>query len=231
MGDDRAEFPTSTSEFDANKALVQPSLRGAPWLGPPTVDYAALLGRERKRLLELLGTVNPVPDWSRQTPCPAWDVADLCRHLLGDDLHLLSTVRDDHQGTEPPTDIDEPSFIDWLDGVQEAWVQASRRISPQLVVDLLRWTGPQITETFRRTDPGAVTQIVSWAADSPVPMWLDMGSRDPSDLIDPRFVRRSGATPTSARTSSGRCSTHCAGPTRISAPQLVQQPGDAGQAG
>lgn len=34
------------------------------------------------RLLELLDTLEP-GDWSRQTDCDAWDVADMVRHLVG----------------------------------------------------------------------------------------------------------------------------------------------------
>ena len=53
------------------------------------------------------------------------DVADLCRHLLGDDLHLLSLVRDGHLGTRPPADGDDQQLIAWLDELQLAWVRGS----------------------------------------------------------------------------------------------------------
>ena len=135
-------------------------------------DYADLFELERTRLLELLATIDQ-PDWSRPTPAPAWDVAGLCRHLLGDDLYLLSLLRDDHLGTEPPAVLDESEFIAWLDTLQEDWVHASRRISPSLVVELLGWLGPRLTDTLRRAQAADLPQHVSWADDQPVPMWLE----------------------------------------------------------
>ena len=61
----------------------------------------------------------------------------------------------------------------WLDELQAEWVRAARRLSPRLVTDLLRWSGPQIAGTFRGEDPRARTASVSWAGPSPVPAWLD----------------------------------------------------------
>ncbi len=138
-----------------------------------TADYPPLLTLERDRLLQLLGTVEEQA-WAWPTPCPAWDVAGLCRHLLGDDFHALSRMRDGYSGTIPPPDVDENGLIGWLDELQKGWVDAARRMSPRLVIQLLEWMGPQVAAAFARADPRAVTQHVSWASDQPVPMWLDI---------------------------------------------------------
>jgi hypothetical protein len=112
-----------------------------------TADYPPLLVVERDRLLQLLRAVEG-PAWNLPTPCPAWDVADLCRHLLGDDFHSLSSIRDGHPGTIPPPDVHETGFVRWLDHLQLAWVDAARRMSPDLVMQLLEWAGPQIAAAF-----------------------------------------------------------------------------------
>jgi uncharacterized protein (TIGR03083 family) len=127
---------------------------------------------ERARLSELLGTLEP-GDWPRPSPCPGWTVLGLCCHLLGDDLGLLSRQRDGYHGTPSPAGLGEAGFVAWLDDLQAEWVRAARRISPQLVTELLDWTGPRVVGMLQRQDPQARTAQVSWAGTSPVPVWLD----------------------------------------------------------
>ncbi|MET0459022.1 MAG: maleylpyruvate isomerase N-terminal domain-containing protein [Ilumatobacteraceae bacterium] len=136
------------------------------------IDHRRLFTLERSRLLALLDDLAP-DDWARPTPCPAWDVAGLCRHLLGDDLHLIASHRDGHVGAQPPHGADEHRFIAWLDELQEGWVTAAARLSPRLVVELLAWCGPQVADLMAAGDPDAVTARVSWAGDGLAPVWLD----------------------------------------------------------
>jgi len=143
--------------------------------GPPAEppwDYAGLFVIERDLLSELLSGLEGT-DWEQPSPCPGWSVLGLCCHLLGDDLGLLARHRDGYYGTPGPDSATEAEFARWLDELQAEWVRAARRLSPRLVTDLLRWSGPQIAGTFRGEDPRACTASVSWAGHSPVPAWLD----------------------------------------------------------
>jgi uncharacterized protein (TIGR03083 family) len=140
-----------------------------------TADYAGLFEVERDRLLRVLDSLDP-EDWDRDSPCPGWTVLGLTCHLLGGDLSTLSRQRDGHFGTEPPDGLaDNDSFARWLDRLQDDWVTAARRISPRLVIDLLRHTGPQLAAHFRSQDPSARTARVSWAGPDAAPVWLDQG--------------------------------------------------------
>jgi uncharacterized protein (TIGR03083 family) len=141
------------------------------WPEPPRV-FAPLFRLERSRLLELLGELG-ASDWDRPTPCPGWSVLGLVSHLLGDDLSLVASQRDDHHGTPVPDGLDEHGFITWLDELQLEWVQAARRLSPRLVVELLGWVGDQVVETVAGQDPSARTATVTWASAGAVPVWLD----------------------------------------------------------
>lgn len=138
----------------------------------PPADAAELFGIERRRLADLLAGLDE-GEWRRSTPCPGWDVADLAAHLLGDDLGLLARQRDHHHGTVPPAGATGPRFTEWLDQLQDDWVRAARRISPRLTGDLLAWTGPQVEQLMRGQDRREMSGHVSWAADGPVPRWLD----------------------------------------------------------
>ena len=138
----------------------------------PGIDYAPLFDLERRRLLELLRSLD-ASRWALPSPCPGWSVLGLAAHLVGDDLSLVSWLRDDHRGTPAPDGLDEPGFITWLDELQMEWVHAARRLSPRLTIELLEWLGQRVTSTVAGQDPTAVTASVSWAADHPVPVWLD----------------------------------------------------------
>jgi len=138
----------------------------------PPAAFGDLFGIERSRLLALLATVEDAA-WHLPTPCPEWDVLGLCRHLVGDDLAVLSWHRDGHRGTSPPDGVTPEGFIGWLDELQIEWVRAARRISPRLVTELLGWTGPMVADVLRAAAASPRTAHVSWASSDPVPAWLD----------------------------------------------------------
>jgi len=140
----------------------------------PPVAFAPLLRLDRLRLLDLLAGLAP-EEWRRDTPCPGWTVLGLVSHLVGVDLSVISSNRDHHHGTPAPAGIDEAGFIDWLDDLQREWVHAARRISPQLMVQLLAFLDEHVATTLARQDPRARTATVSWASDEPQPVWLDHG--------------------------------------------------------
>lgn len=53
------------------------------------------------------------------------------------------------------------------------WVRAARRLSPQLVVELLEWTGLRLVAVLGTEDLSERTARVSWAGSAPAPRWLD----------------------------------------------------------
>jgi hypothetical protein len=97
----------------------------------------------------------------------------LCCHLVGVDLSSLSRNRDEHDGTDPPDGQSEAEFIQWIDNLQMGWVEAARRLSPRMVIDLLAWSAPQLVGMFERQDPTARLAHVSWAGPDPLPVWIN----------------------------------------------------------
>lgn len=141
----------------------------------PAVDFADLIQRERKELLDLLASLE-AEDWFIPSTCPGWSVLDLAVHLLGVDLGVLARDRDHYNGTAVPEEVDsEAGFVAFIDELNELWVDAGRRLSPRLTTDLLKWTGSQLFDLYRHQDSGALTASVSWVSDRPVPKWLDQG--------------------------------------------------------
>ncbi len=105
------------------------------------------------------------------TPCPGWSTHDLVAHILGGEVGQLSMERDGFNASLVTAD-NWDDFVRGLNDLNEQWVTALRRVSPQLLIDLLRSTGDQVNGYLESLDPYTVGPIVSWASPDPVPMWL-----------------------------------------------------------
>ena len=122
-------------------------------------------------LLSMLGSLS-AEEWQKPTVCPGWCVQDVALHLLGVEVGNLSRRRDGHAVAASITNWSE--LVTWLNDFNEAWVQAARRMSPQLLIDLLQVTGLQMYTFFRDLDPYALGGAVEWAGSEPAPVWLDL---------------------------------------------------------
>jgi hypothetical protein len=58
-----------------------------------SISAVDLFPLERAALLDLLESLDP-PAWERETVCAGWVVRDIAARLVGDDLGLISRVRD-----------------------------------------------------------------------------------------------------------------------------------------
>jgi uncharacterized protein (TIGR03083 family) len=135
----------------------------------PRIDVRDLFTGERDALLALLEGLDR-SQWQAATPCPGWTVQDIAAHVFGDDVGRLARTRDGFTGVEPHRGEELARF---LDRINDEWVVAARRMSPELLVSCLRWTGPQIASMWRQRDPDDLGEPVSWAGPEPAPVWLD----------------------------------------------------------
>jgi hypothetical protein len=55
----------------------------------------------------------------------------------------------------------------------DEWVQAVRRVSPRLLLDLLDVPSPQVLALWRDIDLDASSEPVTGAGPDPAPVWLD----------------------------------------------------------
>ena len=73
--------------------------------------------------------------------------------------------------------------------MNEAWVQATRQISPSLLCDLLQYTGTQVHAYFKSLDPYAMGDPVSWAGPLPAPIWLDLAREYTERWLHQQHIR------------------------------------------
>jgi uncharacterized protein (TIGR03083 family) len=122
-------------------------------------------------LVRLLSSLS-AEEWQKQTVCPGWSVKDVALHLLGDELGNLSRRRDGHALGASVTGWED--LVALINNANQGWVQATQRISPRLLIDLLELTGVQLCDYFRSLDPFALGGSVSWAGPERAPVWLDL---------------------------------------------------------
>lgn len=139
---------------------------------PGPIFVLELFPPMRRELLALLSTLS-ASEWERPTACALWSVKDVALHLLGGDLGILSRRRDGFARAEKPG-ASYQELVAWINRLNTVWVEAMRRLSPRVLCDLLRFTGPQVEEFFASLDPLAPGVPVDWAGPKPAPVWLDL---------------------------------------------------------
>lgn len=114
-------------------------------------------------------------EWTRPA-AKRWTVRDVAAHLLDGDVRQLSFRRDGMPPPPPDRPIGGPrDFVSFLDHVNAVWVDAARRISPRLLVELLAVTGPEVSRMFEGLDPhGPALFPVAWAGEETSPGWMDV---------------------------------------------------------
>ena len=138
------------------------------------IDVVGLFAEEREHLLHLLTSLSD-DEWATPTVCPGWTVKDVVLHLLGVDLANLSRRRDGFQDTaQRPASDTQADLVAFLTAFNQSWVEATRRLSPRLLCELLAFSGPPLAAYYAGLDLGAMGEPVSWAGPQPAPVWLDV---------------------------------------------------------
>src|SRR5437016_5656752 len=114
----------------------------------PVLD---LFPAERAALLDLLSGLTD-EQWAKPTFCAGWSVKDVALHILGGDLGNVSRRRDGFRWTSRTPDED---LVAYVNRFNNEWVDVAQRLSPRVLIDLLRFSGPQLFEYFASLDLSA----------------------------------------------------------------------------
>src|SRR5215471_14750026 len=121
---------------------------------PAPIQVVPLFPETLDALLNLLTDLQHA-DWEAPTVCAGWTVKDIAQHLLGGEISILSRKRDGYAFSGSP--IKEwQELVTLINNLNASWVTATRRISPRLLCDLLRFAGEQANRYFASLDPDAV---------------------------------------------------------------------------
>ena len=158
-----------------------------------TVELFPELSAELLHLLKNL----PRAAWDRATACPAWSVKDVVAHLLGGNLGRLSFGRD--RLSHPKPDIAPGNYaalVAYINQRNAEWVSVARRISPNLLIEFLEITDPQLYQYFKSLppfEPGG--PAVAWAGDAQSPNWFDVAREYTEKWLHQQHVREAVGQP------------------------------------
>jgi len=138
---------------------------------PQPILVANLFPDVLAELLSLLKSLSD-EDWQKPTVCEGWSVKDVALHLLGVEVGNLSRRRDGHKINQNINTWEE--LVVAVNDSNQSWVEASRRISNHLLLDLLELTGTQMWAYFASLDPYAMGPSVSWVGTKPCKVWVDI---------------------------------------------------------
>jgi uncharacterized protein (TIGR03083 family) len=133
-----------------------------------SIDTIPLMEALYTELLGLLHELTP-EQWDSPTSCAGWTVKDVAAHLLDGNQRRLSICRDGHALTFAGGDLGA-----FLNGLNASWVEAARRLSPRLLIEMHELIGAQVLDFWKSQDPHAPAFFpVAWAGETESEMWFD----------------------------------------------------------
>jgi uncharacterized protein (TIGR03083 family) len=140
------------------------------------VDTRPLFRPVSQSLVALLRDL-PADDWTRPTIAGSWRVRDVVAHLVDLTLRRLSFHRDGMTPPPPSRPIhSERDFIDFINGINATWVDASTRLSPRVLTGLCDQASAELADWFEAQPlDGPALFGVSWAGEQTSDNWFDIG--------------------------------------------------------
>lgn len=140
------------------------------------------------KLIDLLESLEK-EEWNRQTVAKLWTVKDVVAHLLDGNIRVLSNLRDRHQGESPEINSYQ-DLLDYLNRLNAEWVQAMKRVSPRILIDLLKLTGKPYIEYYSSLDPNAKSEYsVAWAGESESKNWMHIAREYTEKFLHQQQIR------------------------------------------
>jgi uncharacterized protein (TIGR03083 family) len=148
-----------------------------------------------RELMSLLRGLQP-SDWTQPTACALWSVKDIVAHLLDSCLRRLSFGRD-RLALAPDRPIGRyADLVGYLNQLNAEWVAAARRLSPEVLMDLMDLAVPQLHGYFRLLDPHAEARFgVAWAGEERSANWFDIGREYTERWLHQQQIREAVAAP------------------------------------
>lgn len=157
------------------------------------IDSLELLPELNDKLISFLRQLPP-DGWMRQTVARQWVVKDVAAHLLDGNLRRIALHRD---GWNAPPDRGINSWqdlVDYLNQLNADWVKASRRLSPQILIELLESTNTTVYGLFSDLDPNAQSAFpVSWAGEDVSRNWFDIAREYSERFLHQQQIREANA--------------------------------------
>lgn len=139
-------------------------------------------------LIELLESLEP-HEWNHQTVAKLWTVKDVAAHLLDGNIRILSGLRDDYTGETADINTYQ-DLVDFLNRLNADWVKAMRWVSPNMLITLLKITGPQYCQYYASVDPHVTAKFsVAWAGETVSKNWMHIAREYTEKFLHQQQIR------------------------------------------
>lgn len=141
----------------------------------PPIPAVDLFREVCDHLHQLLGSLT-LDDWHKPTSSSQRDVKDIVSHLLDGSLRRLSMQRDGYKAPTAPTGFaSDQELHAYLHQLNSEWTQATRRLSPQVLLQWLTIADKAAADLFASIDPYSLAIFpVSWAGEQESLHWFDV---------------------------------------------------------
>ncbi|WP_462252543.1 maleylpyruvate isomerase N-terminal domain-containing protein [Ferruginibacter sp.] len=140
-------------------------------------------------LIELLQSLTD-KEWNAATIAKLWTVKDIAAHLLDGNLRTLSSSRDKYFSETPQNMNSYNDLVACLNQLNHSWTNAAKRLSPQVLINLLEITGKQYAEHLNSLNPfNQAIYSVAWAGEEVSQNWFHIAREYTEKFIHQQQIR------------------------------------------
>lgn len=140
-------------------------------------------------LIELLKSLSE-EEWQAQTVAKKWKVKDIASHLLDGNLRTLSISRDQYFGEIPENINSYRDLINFLNQLNMTWTNATKRLSPNVLINLLESTGKEFCEHIQAINPSDKAVFsVAWAGEETSLNWFHIAREYTEKFLHQQQIR------------------------------------------
>jgi uncharacterized protein (TIGR03083 family) len=141
-----------------------------------------------KALISLLRSLSAA-EWELPTIAKLWSVKDIAAHLLDGNWRSISYYRDNYMVAA--SDINSyTDLVQYLNDLNMSWTNATKRLSPQLLIELLETTGKQYLEQLQKLPPFEQAIFpVAWAGEERSANWFHIAREYTEKFIHQQQIR------------------------------------------
>jgi len=139
------------------------------------IETVYLFPQLTEELLSLLKSLDE-SDWLKPSPIENRTVKDLVSHLIDGSLRKLSIQRDAFDDkTNVPKINSYSDLVNHIQTLNSDWMNVSRRLSPEILIDLLEYSEKQFNEFIKTLNPNDIAMFgVAWAGEFETENWFDI---------------------------------------------------------
>jgi hypothetical protein len=140
-------------------------------------------------LIQLLKSLTE-DEWNARTVAKKWIVKDIASHLLDGNLRGLSFSRDHYFGEKPENINSYRDLVDFLNQLNMTWTNATKRLSPNVIIELLESTGKQYAAHLQTLNPfeDAIFSV-DWAGEETSLNWFHIAREYTEKFLHQQQIR------------------------------------------